>query len=98
MSSMIVMTNYYIKEEYKEELQSIINDLVPVYLAEEGCYQFDLHVNLDDPLHYMSYEQWATPEHFEKHLKSDHVTDAFAKTKEMLTKLTVTKMNKTYDD
>lgn len=98
MSSMIVMTNYYLKAEYSDELKSYINHLVPLYLAEEGCYQFDLHINIDNPLHYMSYEQWATPEHFEKHLKSDHVTEAFKKTKGMFTEITVTKMKKTYDD
>jgi len=98
MASMIVMTNYYLKAEYSDELKAYINRLVPLYLAEEGCYQFDLHTNLDDPLHYMSYEQWASPEHFEKHLKSDHVTDAFTKTKGMFTKISVTKMKKTYDD
>jgi len=84
MASMIVMTNYYLKAEYSDELKAYINRLV--------------HTNLDDPLHYMSYEQWASPEHFEKHLKSDHVTDAFTKTKGMFTKISVTKMKKTYDD
>jgi len=98
MASITVISNYFLKAEHADELKSYIGHLVPLCLSEDGCYQFDLHTNVDDPLHYMTYEQWASPEHFEKHLKSEHITDAFAKTKGMFTNITVTKTKKLYDE
>jgi len=97
MSSIVVVSNYFLKNEYSEELKAYMRDLVPLCLAEDGCYQFDVHTNIEDPLHYVTYEQWASPEHFERHLKSEHILETFAKTKGMLDKITITKMYKSYE-
>lgn len=52
--------------------------LAPLVRAEDGCLQYDLHVDLDDPDHFVVIEQWASREALAAHAGSEHMRAAGA--------------------
>ena len=53
----------------KSELQK----LVPPTLAEQGCIQYDLHQDNEDPAYFMFYENWDTRELWQAHMNAPHL-------------------------
>lgn len=56
-------------ELVKAELQK----LVPITLAENGCLQYDLHQDNEDPHHFLFYENWETRELWQDHMNAPHL-------------------------
>ncbi|MGI9552064.1 MAG: putative quinol monooxygenase [Aurantibacter sp.] len=58
----------------KRELvkQSLLN-LIPPTLAEEGCLNYDLHEDLENPDRFFFYENWATRQYWLNHNDSAHI-------------------------
>jgi quinol monooxygenase YgiN len=68
----------------EQELRQVLEDLVSASLNEEGCVNYDLHQDLDDPGSFHFYENWATPELWAEHNDSPHVTAFGARHDELL--------------
>jgi len=39
---------------------------------EAGCIRYRFYADLDDPLHFIIYEEWESLEHLQAHLSSDN--------------------------
>ncbi len=57
----------------EEELRSAALALVEPTRKEEGCLQYDLHVQLADPAWLVFYENWSSVEHLDRHGASAHL-------------------------
>lgn len=58
----------------KENLvRTALTKLIEPTHKEEGCIQYDLHLNNDDPAHFVFYEIWETRELWQKHGASPHI-------------------------
>lgn len=57
----------------EEELRSAALGLVEPTRQEEGCLQYDLHVQLVDPAWLVFYENWSSVEHLDRHGASPHL-------------------------
>jgi quinol monooxygenase YgiN len=68
----------------EEELRQVLEDLVSTSLKEEGCVNYDLHQDLDDPGSFHFYENWATPELWARHDAAPHVKAFVARQDELL--------------
>jgi quinol monooxygenase YgiN len=44
--------------------------LIPITRAEEGCIQYDLHQDNEEPAHFLFYENWASRELWQIHMNS----------------------------
>ena len=66
--------------------------LLPVTRAEEGCLQYDLHVDNNNPSHFMFYEVWESRELWQVHMNAPHLKDYIAATDGMLEKFGVSEM------
>jgi quinol monooxygenase YgiN len=51
---------------------------------ESGCLYYELHQSLEDPLDFVFYENWASAEHLDAHLKTSHVRETFKEASEIL--------------
>ncbi len=49
--------------------------LIPPTLAEEGCLQYDLHQDPEDPGHFLFYERWESRELWQAHMDSPHLAE-----------------------
>ncbi|MRI00350.1 antibiotic biosynthesis monooxygenase [Kriegella sp. EG-1] len=60
-------------EGKREEVKRALLKLIPPTLAEEGCLNYDLHEDLENPNRFFFYENWETKEHWHKHNDSAHI-------------------------
>ena len=58
-----------------------LTKLVAPTLAEEGCLQYDLHQDNDDPALFMFYENWESRALWQQHMNAPHLA-AYAKATE----------------
>jgi quinol monooxygenase YgiN len=66
------------------ELREILAGLVGPTRKEDGCVQYILHVNNQDPEHFLFYETWKSTAHLDAHLASPHMQAFMARGDELL--------------
>ena len=62
MSKLTIVANITAKPDKIELVKYELMKLIPITLAEEGCIQYDLHQDNDNPAHFMFYENWESRE------------------------------------
>lgn len=67
------------KPETREELQEILSGFVEPTRAEEGCINYDFHVDPTDPCVFMFYENWRTKDDLDRHLAMPHLQPLFGR-------------------
>lgn len=65
------------------ELKTELLAMVEATRKEEGCVQYDLHVD-DDLAHFLFYENWTTREALDRHAASHHLRSFAAKSSSLL--------------
>jgi quinol monooxygenase YgiN len=70
----------------EDELERELHALTQATLEEEGCINYDLLRAIETPSKFVFYENWATEEDLEIHLKTDHMKAFGAKAKDLLAK------------
>jgi quinol monooxygenase YgiN len=68
----------------EEELRSVLTSVVPLVRAEEGCVQYDLHVNTKDPASFLFYETWKDADALKCHAGSAHMRAFGAKAADLV--------------
>lgn len=78
----------------KRELvkQALLN-LIPPTLAEEGCLNYDLHEDLENPDHFFFYENWATRQHWLNHNNSPHIAAHKKATEDTVAKVVIQQLS-----
>jgi quinol monooxygenase YgiN len=66
------------EEELKRELLALLGPT----RQEEGCVEYVLHHNLEEPRRFLFYENWTSRELLERHLMSSHLRAFLAKAAE----------------
>ena len=72
------------KPEVREELQAILAGFVTPTRAEEGCINYDLHVDPADPCVFVFYENWRSKDDLDRHLAMPHLKPLFARLDQLL--------------
>ncbi len=71
----------FAEEEKRELVKSELLKLIEPTRAEEGCINYDLHQDHENPNLFLFYENWTTKEHWLAHTKSSHI-EAYKKNTE----------------
>ena len=50
-----------------------LENLISTTREEEGCLQYDLHQDNEDPAHFMFYENWESRELWQAHINAPHI-------------------------
>ena len=79
-----VVAEIYAKPGREKEVGELLKGLVAPTRQEEGFVQYDLHVDNDNPCHFIFYENWTSMAHLEAHLASPHLADFDTKSKDLL--------------
>ncbi len=72
MSELIITAKVIAKKDSVHTLKNELLKLIAPTRKEEGCLDYALHQDNDDPALFMFYEIWESPAHFEKHRDSAH--------------------------
>ena len=94
MAKLTVIANIIAKADkidlVKDELEKLIN----ITRAEEGCLQYDLHQDNENPAHFLFFENWESRELWQTHMGARHLQDYLAATAGAIEEFTVYEMTR----
>jgi len=61
------------KSDKREMVKQALLNLIPPTLKEEGCLNYDLHQDNENPDRFFFYENWASHDLWQKHNNSAHI-------------------------
>ncbi len=73
MPNLIIVADIYAEPDRADFVATELKKLVAPTLAEEGCLQYDLHRDNQDPAHFLFYETWTNRDLWQAHMKSAHL-------------------------
>lgn len=92
MSKLTIIATIVSKEDKIEFVKSEIIKLIDKTLVEDGCINYDLHQDNDNPAHFVFHENWESEAHLEKHLASQHIAEYIAATENCVETFVINKM------
>ncbi|MDF1851789.1 MAG: putative quinol monooxygenase [Verrucomicrobiales bacterium] len=73
MSKLTIVANIFAKPDQVDLVRTELAKLIAPTLAEEGCLQYDLHQDNEDPAHFLFYENWASRDLWLVHMEQPHI-------------------------
>ena len=73
MSKLTIVANVHANSDQIDLVKAELEKLVPITRAEEGCIQYDLHRDNDNPAHFMFFEIWESRELWQTHMNAPHL-------------------------
>lgn len=80
MSKLTVIAHIKAKPDQIDLVQTELKKLIPITRAEEGCIQYDLHQDNDNPAHFLFYENWESRELWQRHMGNQHLQEYISAT------------------
>lgn len=84
MSHITLTATLVAKPETRADLLALLMAQVAPSRADQGCTNYDLHVDAKDPCVFMFYENWASRADLEAHAKMPHLKALRARADELL--------------
>ena len=73
MSKLTIVAHIHAETDKVELVKAELEKLIPITRAEEGCIQYDLHQDNDNPAHFLFFEQWDSRELWQTHMNAPHL-------------------------
>lgn len=73
MSKLTIIANIVAKPDHVELVKAELTKLIDKTRAEQGCINYDLHQDNDNPAHFVFHENWSSQQALDEHLASDHI-------------------------
>ncbi|SIS69594.1 putative quinol monooxygenase [Neptunomonas antarctica] len=94
MSTLTIVANIIANQDKIDLVKGALLKLIDVTRAEQGCINYDLHQDNENPAHFMFYENWETRDLWQKHMGNQHLQDYMAATEGAVTSFTLNEMTK----
>ena len=75
MSKLTIVANIIAKNDQVELVKAELLKLIDITRAEEGCINYDLHQDNENPAHFMFFENWASRELWQTHMGNKHLAE-----------------------
>ena len=75
MPKLTIVAHITAKPDAVELVKAELEKLVEITRAEEGCIQYDLHQDNDNPAHFMFFENWESRELWQAHMNAAHLSE-----------------------
>lgn len=73
MSILTIVANIHANPDQIDLVKAELEKLIPITRAEQGCIQYDLHRDNENPAHFMFYENWESRELWQTHMEAPHL-------------------------
>ena len=93
MAKLTIVANIHAKADKVDLVKAELLKLIPITRAEEGCIQYDLHQDNENPSHFMFYENWETRELWQTHMNTPHLAAYLAATDGAVESFTLNEMS-----
>ncbi len=94
MKILTVVANIKAKKDQIDFVRTELESLIDVTRKEKGCIQYDLHLDNENPAHFLFFENWETKEHWLKHMETEHLKRFLSKTTSAIEEFVVNEMTK----
>ena len=74
MSKLTVVADIHAVPDKVDLVKSELQKLISITLAEDGCLQYDLHQDNENPAHFLFYENWESREQWQVHMNAPHLS------------------------
>ncbi|RTZ17932.1 antibiotic biosynthesis monooxygenase [Vibrio aquaticus] len=78
MSKLTIVANIVAKGDQIEMVKAELIKLIEKTRQEDGCINYDLHQDNDNPAHFVFHENWASEAALEAHLATEHIANYVA--------------------
>ena len=92
MSKLIIVARVQAKKDKIDVVKSELLKLIKPTRAEQGCIQYDLHQDNDNPAVFVFYEIWENAEMLKAHAQNEHMKANAKATEGMVESFTINKM------
>lgn len=94
MAKLTIVANVTANADQIDLVKSELEKLIPITRGEEGCLQYDLHRDNENPAHFMFYENWESRELWQAHMENQHLQDYLAATEGAVEEFTLNEMTR----
>ena len=94
MANLTIVANIHARADRIELVKAELLKLVEITRAEDGCIQYDLHQDNEDPAHFMFFENWESRDLWQTHMNAPHLAAYVAATDGAVEKFTLNEMTK----
>ena len=94
MTALTIIANITANSDKIELVKAALLKLIEITRAEEGCLQYDLHQDNENPAHFTFYENWVSRELWQTHMSNQHLADYMTATEGAVAAFTVNEMTK----
>jgi quinol monooxygenase YgiN len=92
MTQLTIVANIKAKANKIDLVKTELEKLIPITRSEEGCINYDLHQDNENPAHFLFYENWESRDLWQVHMGSQHLKDYLAATEGAVEEFTVNEM------
>ncbi len=91
-NKLTIVASILAKPEKLEFVKSELIKLIEPTRNEEGCINYDLHQDNDNPNQFLFFENWESRELWQAHMKSKHIADYLETTDGAVLEFTLNEM------
>lgn len=92
MSQLTIVANIKAKSDKVDLVKTELLKLIAMTRSEQGCINYDLHQNNDNPAQFIFYENWETRELWQAHMANDHLKEYIEATQGAVETFTLNEM------
>jgi len=94
MTTLTIIANITANPDKIELVKTELLKLIEVTRIEEGCLQYDLHQDHENPAHFTFYENWLSRELWQTHMANQHLVDYMQATQGAVAEFRLNEMTK----
>ncbi|MES0882850.1 putative quinol monooxygenase [Roseibium sp. SCP14] len=92
MAKLTIVANIKANPDKIELVKSELLKLIDITRAEEGCINYDLHQDNENPAHFMFHENWESRELWQAHMNAPHLAAYMEATEGAVAEFTLNEM------
>lgn len=94
MTTLTIVANIKAKANKIDLVKEQLVKLIDTTRAEQGCINYDLHQDNNNPAHFVFYENWESRELWQTHMANQHLQDYMTATDGAVEEFTLNEMAK----
>lgn len=92
MTQLTIVANIKANPEKIDLVKTELLKLIETTRSENGCINYDLHQDNENPAHFMFYENWESRELWQIHMNAPHLAAYMAATEGAVAEFTLNEM------
>jgi quinol monooxygenase YgiN len=93
-TTLTIVARIEAKADSVDKVKTALLKLIEPTRQEQGCLQYDLHQDNENPQVFIFYENWASRQLWQSHMNNDHLKAYMAETDGQVSSFILNEMNK----